>query len=755
MSTSEVDNGSNPIERDQQDLALLRGRSEFLAKVSELLASSLDFKTTLSNAAHLAVPHIADWCAIDICGGEYCDDPSSPQRLAVVHVQPEKIELVYELERRYPSDPNAPNGLPQVLRNGEVEFYPMIPPEMLDAAAIDAEHLEMIRKLGLISAMTVPLVSRGRILGALTLVSAESGRYFTEDDLSLAEDLARRAAVAIDNAILYKQAQQAEIALRGQLDFTSTMMSSLGQGVCALDPLGNISYMNPAAERMLGWSMDEMMGRNLHATIHHEGADDGDAGNETTCPLLYAIRFGRSYRNDDDRFFRKNGSRVPVELNVSPIISNGAVSGAVLAFNDVTERKEHERMQHAQREWLQVTLSSIGDAVIATDISGSITFLNMVAAELTGWSQDEAIGRNLAEVFRVVNESTGDLIENPVEAVIQTGRKVGLANHTILVSRRGEEIPIDDSAAPILDSNGTLLGVILVFQDITERKRSDEALRRSNQKTTRLLESITNPFIALNREWRFSYVNQRAETMLGLLRSGTEDLLGKDLWAEFPDLIWGDIYERFHQAMRELQPVDFDFHLTPINAWYHVNAFPSYDGLSVFFQDTTERKQFEVERDRALHEARESEERFRDLVNTLAGIFWEADAGSLRFTFVSRRAEDLLGYPVAEWLNDPAFREHLIHPDDREESLATLAASIRAGRDHDLEYRVTAADGRVIWLRDIVYVVRDEDGRPEKLRGVMVDITGRKEGEHEAAAGDAPEPVAGAPDAAPDAGATE
>ncbi|MEP7220741.1 MAG: PAS domain S-box protein, partial [Bacteroidota bacterium] len=548
MSTSEIDNGSHPIERDQQDLALLRGRSEFLAKVSELLASSLDFKTTLSNAAHLAVPHIADWCAIDICGGEYCDDPSSPQRLAVVHVQPEKIELVYELERKYPPDPNAPTGLPQVLRSGQVEFYPMIPPEMLTAAAIDDEHLEMIRKLGLISAMTVPLISRNRILGALTLVTAESGRYFTDDDLSLAEDLARRAAVAIDNSILYKQARQAETALRGQLDFTSTMMSSLGQGVCALDQSGNISYLNPAAERMLGWSMDELMGRNLHATIHHEEGN-GESSGETICPLLSAIRSGRAYRNDDDRFFRKNGSRVPVELNVSPIISDGAVSGVVLAFNDITERKEHERTQHAQREWLQVTLSSIGDAVIATDIGGSITFLNMVAAELTGWPQDEAIGRNLAEVFRVVNESTGELIDNPVEEVIQTGRKVGLANHTILVSRRGEEIPIDDSAAPILDFNGTLLGVILVFQDITDRKRSEEALRRSNQKTTRLLESITNPFIALNREWQFSYVNQRAETMLGLLRSGTDDLLGKDLWAEFPDLIWGDIYERFHQAM--------------------------------------------------------------------------------------------------------------------------------------------------------------------------------------------------------------
>ncbi|MEO5929260.1 MAG: PAS domain S-box protein [Candidatus Kapaibacterium sp.] len=750
MSTSEIDNGSHPIERDQQDLALLRGRSEFLAKVSELLASSLDFKTTLSNAAHLAVPHIADWCAIDICGGEYCDDPSSPQRLAVVHVQPEKIELVYELERKYPPDPNAPTGLPQVLRSGQVEFYPMIPPEMLTAAAIDDEHLEMIRKLGLISAMTVPLISRNRILGALTLVTAESGRYFTDDDLSLAEDLARRAAVAIDNSILYKQARQAEIALRGQLDFTSTMMASLGQGVCALDQSGNISYLNPAAERMLGWSMDELMGRNLHATIHHEEGN-GESSGETTCPLLSAIRSGRAYRNDDDRFFRKNGSRVPVELNVSPIISDGAVSGVVLAFNDITERKEHERTQHAQREWLQVTLSSIGDAVIATDIGGSITFLNMVAAELTGWPQDEAIGRNLAEVFRVVNESTGELIDNPVEEVIQTGRRVGLANHTILVSRRGEEIPIDDSAAPILDFNGMLLGVILVFQDITDRKRSEEALRRSNQKTTRLLESITNPFIALNREWQFSYVNQRAETMLGLLRSGTDDLLGKDLWAEFPDLIWGDIYERFHQAMRELQPVDFDFHLTPINAWYHVNAFPSYDGLSVFFQDTTERKQFEVERDRALHEARESEGRFRDLVNTLAGIFWEADAGSLRFTFVSRRAEDLLGYPVSEWLNNPAFREQLIHPDDRRETLEMLAASIHAGRDHDLEYRVIAAAGRVIWLRDIVYVVRDEDGKPEKLRGVMVDITGRKESEPEATA----ESVAESPGITPEEGATE
>ncbi|HEV2129593.1 MAG TPA: PAS domain S-box protein, partial [Longimicrobiaceae bacterium] len=176
----------------------------FLLEASTLLTESLDYGARLAALADLVVPHLADWCAVDIM-----QDAGSLQRLAVAHQDPAKVEWARELQRRYPPDPDAETGLPQVLRSGRSEFYPRIPDEMLVAAAQDAEHLEILRGLGFRSAIIAPLATRGRILGTLSLVTSESGRYYDEKDLTLAEELARRAATAIDNARLFHEVRQA------------------------------------------------------------------------------------------------------------------------------------------------------------------------------------------------------------------------------------------------------------------------------------------------------------------------------------------------------------------------------------------------------------------------------------------------------------------------------------------------------------------------------------------------------------------
>ena len=174
----------------------------FLGEASALLAASLDYETTLARVAHVAVPRLGDWCAVDVL-----DEDGSVRRLAVAHVDPAKVAWARELQERYPPDPDAPRGVYQVLRTGRSEFYPEIPDALLVAAARDAEHLRLLRDLGFTSAMVVPLLARGRTLGAITLVSAESGRRYRRDDLALAEELARRAAYAVDNARLYAEAQ--------------------------------------------------------------------------------------------------------------------------------------------------------------------------------------------------------------------------------------------------------------------------------------------------------------------------------------------------------------------------------------------------------------------------------------------------------------------------------------------------------------------------------------------------------------------
>ena len=179
-----------------------REQVAFVAEVSEVLASSLDYRATLSAAARLAVPRLADWCAVDVLDAE-----GRLRRLAIAHADPAKVDAVRAMSHRYREAPEDP--VPQVIRSARPQLIRDIPDELLRRFARDDEHLEALRAFGLRSLLIVPLGARGRTLGAITFVMAESGRRYSEAELLLAEDLARRAAIAVDNARLYREAEQA------------------------------------------------------------------------------------------------------------------------------------------------------------------------------------------------------------------------------------------------------------------------------------------------------------------------------------------------------------------------------------------------------------------------------------------------------------------------------------------------------------------------------------------------------------------
>jgi K+-sensing histidine kinase KdpD/CheY-like chemotaxis protein len=188
------------LEREEQRRALI-------AEATSALATTLDYKVTLSRLATLLVPRLADWCAI-----EMIEESGASDQVAVAHGDPKMVEYAWELRRRYPPPPNAPTGVPNVLRTGASEIYPEVTDEMIVAGAIDEEHLRISRELKLRSALVVPLVARGAVLGAITMVHAESGRRYGTPDLVLAEEIARRAAISVDNARLYGAEQRARAA---------------------------------------------------------------------------------------------------------------------------------------------------------------------------------------------------------------------------------------------------------------------------------------------------------------------------------------------------------------------------------------------------------------------------------------------------------------------------------------------------------------------------------------------------------------
>ena len=235
---------------DITEIKRAKDQQAFLAEATRIIASSLDYQSTLASVANMAVPGLADWCAVDLR-----EDDNSIKRLEVAHVDPEKVQWAHDIQKRYPPDPDAPHGVPHVLETGESELYAEIPDALLAAAAKDEEHLQLMRDIGFTSAMVVPLMAHGRALGALTFVSAESGRRYGPEDLALAEDLAGRAALAISNARLYQDSQESS---RLKDEFLATMSHELRTPLTAI--LGWASLLS-------GGSLDDEARANALATI--------------------------------------------------------------------------------------------------------------------------------------------------------------------------------------------------------------------------------------------------------------------------------------------------------------------------------------------------------------------------------------------------------------------------------------------------------------------------------------------------------
>ncbi|MBO0697975.1 MAG: PAS domain-containing protein, partial [Zavarzinella sp.] len=228
--------------------------TRFLADASTVLAALTDESSALQKVAGLAVPHFADWCAVDLAGPD-----GSIRRVGVAHVDPGKVRLAHEINERWPPDPNAPHGVPAILRTGRSQLVPEITEAMLAEAIADEDLLRILRDLGLRSFIGVALTVRGKALGAITFVSAESGRRYDETDLAAAEDLARRAAVAIENAQLYQAVREAD---QRKDEFLATLAHELRN---PLAPIRNSLYLlkttgtsGPTLDRAVA-----MMGRQV------------------------------------------------------------------------------------------------------------------------------------------------------------------------------------------------------------------------------------------------------------------------------------------------------------------------------------------------------------------------------------------------------------------------------------------------------------------------------------------------------------
>ncbi len=243
-----------------------------------------------------------------------------------------------------------------------------------------------------------------------------------------------------------------------------------------LDRSGRIATWNAGAQLIKGYSPEEAMGK--HLSIFYTPEDLERKKPEHL--LAAALRDGRV---EDEGFrVRKDGSRFWADVVITALRdAGGQLQGFVKVTRDLTARKKAEEALQQSEESLRATLYGIGDAVLATDEKGRVTRINPVAERLTGWSEAEAFGHHVSEVFSIMNEETRQTAQNPVDRVLAEGIVVGLANHTALTARDGTVRPIADSGAPILDALGTPRGAVLVFRDVTEERRAQEERLRLTQ----------------------------------------------------------------------------------------------------------------------------------------------------------------------------------------------------------------------------------------------------------------------------------
>ncbi|MBX9681612.1 MAG: PAS domain S-box protein [Gemmataceae bacterium] len=586
---------------------------------------------------------------------------------------------------------------------------------------------------------------------------------------------ARRAAEA--------ELQRANATLEAQLErvrtseerFRLLVEGAKDYAIYMLDPEGKVASWNQGAERLKGYAASEIIGS--HFSKFYPPEDASKAVEE----LGFAKDHGR--REDEGWRVRKDGSKFWANVIVTPLLdASGQLRGFSKLTRDVTERRsadenarrlfmEETRRKAAeeqadvirqQAELLRVTLASIGDGVITTDDRGQVAFANAVAESLTGWKADEAKGKPLDEVFRIVREEDGEPAENPVDKVLREGCVVGLANHTLLVPKSGPRCPIDDSAAPIRDASGNIIGVVLVFRDGTERHRAESLLSGQKRALELIVEGASTVEILehLCDTVEEQLASDAVATVLLANAQGTHlrpaagdrcpgiwshqidplpisegvgscgsaafaktpiyanDIETDPRWSAFLDLArphgfracWsnpilssrGDVlgtFALYHFVPKS--PTEHDYRLMEVLA--------RTAGIA-------------LERRQADETLRESEERFRVMADNLPQLAWMAEPNGNVF-WHNRRWHEYTGRGVEEMQREGW--QSVVDPKELPKLAESLGKSFATGEPWEDTVPLRRQDGQYRWHLSRVLPIRDEQAKVVRWLGTNTDITER------------------------------
>ena len=395
------------------------------------------------------------------------------------------------------------------------------------------------------------------------------------------------------------------------------------------------------------------------------------------------------------------------------------LADARLLADKEARRKQAEDALRESEGNLAITLNSIGDAVITTDPAGRVTRMNPTAERLSGWTLNEARNRPLAEVFHIINAITRETVPDPVNLVMEHGMVVGLANHTILQARGGQEYQIADSAAPIRNSSGEILGVVLVFSDVTEKYRAEGVLHL----TRFSVDAASDAIFWVTSDARIVDVNEAACRSLGYTREELLRLRVPDMDAHYNADIWPQHFVELRQRGTmtfESEQRTKDGRLIPVEVVANYVKYGDEERNCAFVRDITERR-------RAENTLRRSVEKYRDLFDNANDAIFIVGS-DLRYIDANRKAQDLLGYTREELLNMKIT--DFVPSDQAQRSMAEFNKLNEHGSYDNFigKVRTKAGDWVDVEVSSSAII---EDGKIIGSRDILRDITDRKKMEAE------------------------
>lgn len=451
-------------------------RLRYIAQISSILSTSLDYEQTLQQIAKISVPQFADWCSVDIL-----NEDGSIRRLPIAHVDPAKAELAHKLQE-YVTDYKGASAITRVLQTGQSELISEVSDSLLVATTQNQEHLELVRQLGMKSVMIVPLIAKGRILGCITFINTQSDHRYDRTDLTLATDITHRAALAVENAQLYRDIHQALVHYAQSLSLLDALLEAAPVAVCFFDRELQYIRINQVFADINGLAIEEHLGRKFREVLPAMAAklepqlqhvlDTGE-------PLLNMEISGET-RGQPRRYGYWLGNYYPVHNTMGETVGIGII------LADVTAAKQTEVALRESEERFRAMFNQAAVGITLVGLDGRFLQVNPALCEITGYSHEELIQMNFQEITH----------PDDLEVDLENARRVlakeisGYSLEKRYIRKDGSIVWANLTSSAVWDAKGVPMYALGIIEDISHRKRIEATQNFLVEASTLLAASL-------------------------------------------------------------------------------------------------------------------------------------------------------------------------------------------------------------------------------------------------------------------------